>query len=356
MQQKQVYDILSETSAPEHLDTTQGFATCGTLRPAPKSALAHTPPRPHTLRQGLTAARRQCLLAALEQIGTDSPDSAQAWETLWKDTEHRAFYNVHYKSKKDGRWHTVPGLQNAQDREDLTSQTLATLFHRFAQWRQLSAPERLAWYGWQQRCQHISWYRRAHKHKEHEAGPPQALEQPETIPEDMQAAAQALCAASAAAERLQPLRLAPAGTAAAARVSAFLLPLSSTPEAATRPDDREAGLQLATQYEARDLAIKALALLQTLSVAPQGSKVLREGSIAILRICVEEGWGGALGQEPSLAPHAQELHVPAGTRRSQQYTTRMYLKAHLGFPDAPSRETPEATDYSVGRPRTSCPA
>src|SRR5262249_33232533 len=151
----------------------------------------------------------------------------------------------------------------------------------------------------------------------------------------------------------QPIRLAPAGTAAAARVSALLLPLASTPEVAIRLDDRVARLQPATQYEARDLALKALPLLQPLRVASQGSTVLRGGRIATLRTRVAEGWGGALGQEPSLAPHAQELHVPAGTRRSQQYTTRMYLKAQLGFLDAPSREPPGAPDLSVGRPRTS---
>jgi hypothetical protein len=353
MTQEQVdYDSV-ETDAAAHIDTTPTQAPRGTPLPTLGNTLPLTRRRWRTRQRNRLAARRQRLLDALEAIAIDAPTAEQAWEVLWKDTEQRAFYNVHYRTRTQGgttagTLHTVPGIENTQEREDLTCRTLETLFRGVPRWRALPPTERLAWYFRQQRWQHVSWYRRLRLESNRGAGQRHPAGEAAAVPEDMHAAALALCAASAVAERPQPLRLESVGAASAAYVSALLQQRSDTFELATLLREREAGLQPAIQYEARELGLKAVALLQALSVSAQGSHVLRDGSLAILRTCAHEGFIGELGQELSLALQAPNLPVPASTRRSQIHTTRAHIKAQQDFLDAPSRERPGKTSRSVG--------
>jgi hypothetical protein len=345
MKQEQIdYDSI-KTDAAAHIDKTQAQVPRGT----PLPTLDHTLPlarrRWSTPQRNRIATRRQRLLDALEAVATDAPTAAQAWEVLWNDTAQRAFYSVHYRTRPQrgtivGTLHTVPGIANTQEREDLTCLTLETLFRGLPRWRALPPNERLAWYFRQQRWQHVSWYRRLRMESNRGAGPRHPAGEAAAVPEDMPAVAQALCAASAAAERPQSLRLEPVGAASAAYVSALLQLRHHTLETAPPLHEREAWLQPAIQYEVRDLGSKAVALLQALSISPHGSKVLREGSLAILRTCANEGLIGELGQELSSALQAQHRHVPAGTRRSQIHTTRAHVKAQLDCPDPPSH-TPQ---------------
>jgi hypothetical protein len=334
MKQEQVdYDSI-KTDAAAHIDTTPAQVPRGTLLPTLDDSLPLARRRWRTQQRNRIAARRQRLLDALEAIATDAPTVEQAWEVLWNDTEQRAFYNVHYRTRiqsgtASSILHTVPGIANKQEREDLTCQTLETLFRSCPRWRALPPNERLAWYFRQQRWQHVGWYRRTRMESNRGAGQPHPVEEAAGVPEDMHAAALALCAASAAAERPQPLRLAPAGAASAARLSALLLPLAPVHSAALPRQTKTGGPPPMTPYESRDLVIDALTLLMALSTATGGSQALRQGSTALLRHCAEEGTGGALRQPGSFTQQAQDLALPASTLRGYIYTIRRYLKAQL---------------------------
>src|SRR5262245_25642033 len=227
MKQGQVdYDSI-ETDAAVHIDKTHALVPRGTPLPSLAPPLPLARKRWRTQQRHCIAARRQRLLDALEVIATDAPTAEQAWEVLWNDTKQCAFYSVHYRTRTqggttDGTLHTVPGIENKQEREDLTCRTLETLFRGFPRWRALPPNERLAWYFRQQRWQHVSWYRRIRMESNRGAGQRHPVGEAAAVPEDMHAAALALCAASAAAERPQPLWLEPVGAASAAYVSTLL--------------------------------------------------------------------------------------------------------------------------------------
>jgi hypothetical protein len=334
MKQKQVDYNSIETDASAHIDKTQAQVSRATLLPLLDNTLPLARKRWRTQQRSRMAARRQRLLDALEAIATDTPTVEQAWEVLWNDTEQRAFYNVHYRTRiqhgtTNCKLHTVPGIANKQEREDLTCRTLETLFRNFPRWRALPPNGRLAWYFRQQRWQHVSWYRRIRMDSNRGAGQRHSVGEATAVPEDMHAAALALCATSAVAERPQPLRLESAGTASAARVSALLLPLAPVPSAAPPFQTKTGGSPPLTPYETRDLVIDAVTLLMALSTATEGSQALRQGSTALLRHCAEECTGGALGQPGSFAQQAQDLALSASTLRGYVYTIRLYLKAQL---------------------------
>ena len=334
MKQEQIdYDSI-KTDAASHLDKMQAQVPRGTPLPTLDNTLPLARGRWRTQQRNHIAVRCQRLLDALEAIATDAPTAEQAWEVLWNDTEQRAFYNVHYRTRPQrgtiaGTLHTVPGIENKQEREDLTCRTLETLFRSLPRWRALPPNERLAWYFRQQRWQHVSWYRRLRIDSNRGAGQHDPVGEAVTVPEDMHAAALALCAASAAAERPQPLHLESADTASAARVAALLLPLAPVPSAAAPYQARTSGPRPTASHALRDLVADAVSLLTALSTATEGSQALRQGSTALLRHCVEEYTGGALGQPGSFAQQAQDLALPASTLRGYVYTIRRYLKAQL---------------------------
>jgi hypothetical protein len=336
MKQEQVdYDgIKTDTAA--HIDKTQAHVPRGTPLPMLDNPFPLARRCWRTPQRNRIATRRQRLLDALEAIATDAPTAEQAWEVLWNDTEQRAFYSVHYRTRLQrgtiaDTLHTVPGIENKQEREDLTCRTLETLFRGLPRWRALPPNERLAWYFRQQRWQHVSWYRRLRMESNRGTGPCHSTGKVAAVPEDMHAAALVLCAASAAAERPQPLRLEPAA-ASAARVSALLLPRAPVSSGAPPRQAKPGGAPPMTPYETRDLVIDVVTLLMTLSTATEGSQALRQGSIALLRHCAEECPGGVLGQPGSFTQQAQDLALSASTLRGYVYTIRLYLKAQLDLP------------------------